>query len=200
MAVAISRNKTVTNRFLLLATSACVLTALVPATRVFGAREVSPQLALQVPESQLIARTDTAVPVRDILAKLKGKTQVPILIPSSIPVSEKLYYQTQAKADSYTISLEFTPDCRGTGACTLGEFRAQKGGEFSTKIEGVTKTLKNVQLAGGVKGVFHNGCGAYCTANLEWKDRGFMYTVAIRNGLEADLIKIANSAIQAGVR
>lgn len=185
-----------TNRFLLLATSACILTALMPATQVFGARGIS----LQVPEPQQVARTDTAVPVREILAKLTGKTQVPILIPNTIPVTQKIYYQTQAKADSYTISLEFTPDCRGTGACTLGEFRAQKGGEFSTQIEGVTKTLKNVQLAGGVKGVFHNGCGAYCTANLEWKNKGFMYTVAIRNGREADLIKIANSAIQAGIR
>ncbi|MCZ0901707.1 hypothetical protein ON021_17575, partial [Microcoleus sp. HI-ES] len=76
----------------------------------------------------------------------------------------------------------------------------QKGGEFSTKLEGVTKTLKNVQLAGGVKGVFHNGCGAYCTATLEWKNQNFMYTVAIKNGRESDLILIANSAIQAGKR
>ena len=78
--------------------------------------------------------------------------------------------------------------------------RGQKGGEFSTKMEGVTKTLKTVQLAGGVKGNFHNGCGAYCTANLEWKNQGFLYTVAIRNGEQEDLIKIANSAIQAGKR
>ncbi|MCU0542027.1 MAG: DUF4367 domain-containing protein [Oscillatoriaceae cyanobacterium Prado104] len=185
-----------TNKFLLLATSTCVLTALVPATQVFGNSEMS----LLVSETQQIYRTNMVVPVSEILRKLKGKTQVPIFIPSSIPVSQKLYYQTQAKADSYTIFLEFTPDCRGAGACTLGEIRAQKGGEFSIKIEGVTKTLKNVQLAGGIKGVFHNGCGAYCTANLEWKNRGFMYTVAIRNGSEADLIKIANSAIQAGAR
>ena len=82
----------------------------------------------------------------------------------------------------------------------LGKFGAQKGGEFSTKIEGVTKTLKNVQLAGGVKGVFHNGCGAYCTASIEWKTQGFLYTIAIKNGGEADLIKMANSAIQAGKR
>lgn len=184
------------NKCLLLATSACVLTALVPATQVFATCKIS----LRVSEAEQIARTDTAVPVSEILRKLKGKTQVPIFIPSSIPVAQKLYYQTQAKPDSYTISLEFTPDCRGTGACTLGEIRAQKGGEFSTRIEGVTKTLKNLQLAGGIKGVFHNGCGAYCTATIEWKNRGFMYTVAIRNGSEADLIKIANSAIVAGVR
>ena len=35
---------------------------------------------------------------------------------------------------------------------------------------------------------------------LEWKNQGFLYTVALRNGEEEDLIKIANSAIQAGKR
>jgi hypothetical protein len=186
----------VKNKLLLLATSACVLTALVPASVVFGTSEL---LQRQAGTKQL-AQGGTAVPVSEILPKLKGKTQVPIFIPSSLPVSQKLYYQSQAKADSYTISMEYTADCRGAGACSLGEIRAQKGGEFSTKIEGVTKTLKNVQLAGGVKGVFHNGCGAYCTASVEWKTQGFLYTIAIRNGVEADLMKMANSAIQAGKR
>ena len=184
------------NKLLLLATSVCVLTALVPASVVVGASQLSQRQS----ETIQIARNDTAVAVREILPKLKGKTQVPIFIPSSIFVSEKMYYQTTAKANSYTISMEYTADCHGTTVCTLGEIRGQKGGEFSTKIEGVTKTLKNIKLAGGVKGVFHNGCGAYCTATLEWKTQGFMYTVAIKNGQEADVIKIANSAIQAGKR
>ena len=183
-------------KLLPLATSACLLTALVPASVVFGVSE-SPQ---RQPEVQQLAQAGTPVAVNEILPKLKGKTQVPIFIPSSISASQKLYYQSTAKADSYTISMEYTADCRGAGACSFGEIRGQKGGEFSTKIEGVTKTLKNVQLAGGVKGVFHNGCGAYCTASVEWKAQGVLYTVAIKNGNEADLIKIANSAIQAGKR
>ena len=183
------------NKLLLLATSACVLTALVPASVVFG----TSQLSLRQSETIQIARGDTAVAVSEILPKLKGKTQVPIFIPSSISASQKLYYQSTAKADSYTISIGYTADCHA-GACSFGEIRSQKGGEFTTKIEGVTKTLKNVQLAGGVKGVFHNGCGAYCTASVEWKAQGVLYTVAIKNGKEADLIKIANSAIQAGKR
>lgn len=184
------------NKLLLLATSACVLTALVPGSRVFGAGELPQMLA----ETKPVAVADAAVPVSEILQKLKGKTQVPIFIPSQLPVSQKLYYQSQGKPDSYTVSMEYIADCKGAGACSFGEIRGQKGGEFSTKIEGVTKTLKTVQLAAGVKGNFHNGCGAYCTATLEWKTQGFMYTVAIKNGREADLVKIANSAIQAGKR
>lgn len=184
------------NKLLVLATSACVLTALVPASVVFGAS----QLSLRQSETIQIARGDTAVPASEILPKLKGKTQVPIFIPSSTFISEKMYYQTTAKANSYTISMEYTADCGGTTVCTFGSIQGQKGGEFTTKLEGVTKTLKNVQLAGGVKGVFHNGCGAYCTATLQWKRQGFLYTIAIKNGREADLIKMANSAIQAGKR
>ncbi|MEZ2321088.1 MAG: hypothetical protein ACBR15_19020 [Microcoleus sp.] len=182
-------------KFLIVATSVCLLTALVPTSVAFGV-SASPQ---RQGEKKQLAEAGTAVKVSEILRQLKGKTQVPIFIPSLLD-SEKLYYQTTAKADSYTISMEYTADCRGTGACTFGEIRAQKGGEFSTKIEGVTKTLKNVQLAGGMKGVFHNGCGAYCTASVEWKAQGVLYTVAIKNGREADVIKMANSAIQAGKR
>lgn len=182
-------------KILLLITSVCVLTVLVPASIVFGASELSQRQ----PEAQQLAQAGTPVAVNEILPKLKGKTQVPIFIPSSISASQKLYYESTAKADSYTISIGYTADCHA-GACSFGEIRAQKGGEFSTKIEGVTKTLKNVQLAGGMKGVFHNGCGAYCTASVEWKAQGFLYTVAIKNGRESDVIKIANSAIQAGKR
>ncbi len=183
-------------KLLLLATSACVLTALVPPSVVFAASE-SPD---RQQEAQQLAQAGTPVAVNEILPMLNGKTQVQIFIPSSISASQKLYYQSTAKADGYTISIDYTADCRGAGACSFGEIRGQKGGEFSTKMEGVTKTLKNVQLAGGVKGVFHNGCGAYCTANIEWKTQGVLYTIAIRNGGEADLIKMANSAIQAGKR
>nr|WP_246277057.1 hypothetical protein [Microcoleus asticus] len=172
------------------------MTALLPLSVVFGYSQLSQRQS----GTTQIAQGGTAVPVSEILPKLKGKTQVPIFIPSRIPVSPKMYYQTTAKANNYTISIEYKADCGGTTACTFGAILGQKGGEFTTKLEGVTKTLKNVKLAGGMKGVFHNGCGAYCTATLEWKNQGFMYTVVIKNGRESDLILIANSAIQAGKR
>jgi hypothetical protein len=179
-------DKKMNNKLLFLGTYSCILTILMPASGVFGN---CPPVRHMPP-----------VPISDILPQLKGKTQVPIFIPANLTIWDRIYYRSRATTDSYSISMEYTADCRGAGACTLGEIRGQKGGEFSTKIEGVTKTLKNVQLSGGVKGSFHNGCGAYCTANVEWKSQGFLYTIAIRNGVEADLIKMANSAIQAGKR
>ncbi len=174
------------NKLLFLGTYTCILTILMPASGVFG---LCPPVVNRPP-----------IPISDIMPQIKGKTQVPIFIPTNLTIWDRIYYRSQATTDRYTISMEYTTDCRGAGACTLGEIRGQKGGDFSTKIEGVTKTLKTVQLAGGVKGNFHNGCGAYCTANLEWKTQGFLYTIAIRNGKEADLIMMANSAIQAGKR
>ncbi|MEG3908342.1 hypothetical protein QT979_11270 [Microcoleus sp. w2-18bC1] len=183
-------------KLLLLATSAGVLTALVPLSVVFG----SSQLSQRQSGTTQIAQGGTAVPVNQILQKLKGKTQVPIFISSRIPLSGKMYYPTTAQANSYAISIDHKPDCGGTTVCSFGSILGQKGGEFTTKLEGVTKTLKNVKLAGGVKGVYHNGCGAYCTATLQWKTQGFMYTVAIKNGRESDLILIGNSAIQGGKR
>ena len=108
-------------KLLLLATSACVLTALVPASVVFGASE-SPQ---RQTEAQQLAQAGTPVAVNEILPKLKGKTQVPIFIPSSISASQKLYYQSTAKADSYTISIGYTANCNA-GACSFGEIRSSK--------------------------------------------------------------------------
>lgn len=117
--------------FLVVATSVCLLTALANTSVAFGV-SASPQ---RQGEKKQLAEAGTPVKVSEILRQLKGKTQVPIFIPSILD-SEKLYYQTTAKADSYTISMDRTADCHGVTVCSFGEIRAQKGGEFSTKIEG----------------------------------------------------------------
>lgn len=81
-------------KILLLATSACVLTALVPASVVFG----SSKSPARQPEPQQLAQAGTPVAVNEILPKLKGKTQVPIFIPSSIMEYHCIYkLHTHAK-------------------------------------------------------------------------------------------------------
>lgn len=163
------------------------------------ATEKPQELPSPSPSPKLVTQAGTQVPVGEILQQLKDKTQVPILLPNQIPTSEKVYFQAEGKAEGYTITIGYTPNCQAT-ACIFGEIRAEKNGQFSEKLEGVTKTLKDIQLAKNVKGIFHNGCGASCTASAEWKDQGVLYVVAIKNGQEADVIKIANSAIEAGKR
>ena len=193
------------SRLLILGSYACLLSVLAIPSGVFGFGGVSDAESLNEKAntsavSELIAQGDAVVPIAQILGQLKGKTQVPIFLPSQVPFGQKLYFNAQGRADGYTISIDYTASCRGVTACSAGEISAQKGGEFTQKMEGVTKTLKNIQLAKGTKGVFHNGCGAYCTASVEWKSQGVLYTVAIKNGREAETIKIANSAIEAGRR
>jgi len=143
----------------------------------------------------------TNVPTNQVLSPIKGKARVPIFIPSKLPFSEpeKVYFISEVTDKGYSVSFNYTPDCQGT-PCYIGSIEAERGGEFIKPERGITKAFKNVTLAGGNKGVFHNGCGAYCTATLEWKYQGVLYRVTIKNGEERDLIAIANSAIQAGKR
>lgn len=143
---------------------------------------------------------NTTVPTRQILSTIKGKTQIPIFIPSRLPFPGNIYYNSEVTTDSYSISFDYTPDCHGTTACNIGYMEAEKDGELTTPLPGVTRTFKHIRLAGGVRGIFHNGCGAYCTATVEWIDRGVLYRVSVKNGKEAETIQIANSAIQGGSR
>ena len=143
---------------------------------------------------------NTNVPTRQILSIIKGKTQIPIFIPSRLPFAGNVYYHSEVTSESYSISFDYTPDCHGTTACNIGYMEAEKGGELTTRMEGVTRTLKNIRLAGGVRGIFHNGCGAYCTASVEWIEQGVLYRISVKNGREAETVQIANSAIQGGRR
>lgn len=143
----------------------------------------------------------TNVPVNQVLVPIKTKARVPIFIPSKLPFSEpeKVYFISEVTDKGYSVSFNYTPDCQAT-ACYIGSIEAERGGEFIKPERGITRAYRRVMLAGGNKGVFHNGCGAYCTATLEWKSQRILYRVTIKNGTEKDLIAIANSAIQAGRR
>lgn len=198
-------------KLLILGTITCLATVLIPPLEVLAigglTLEAINQKSLtfqgiggqQIPLNTIASKTTMAMPVKEILPQLKGKTEVPIFIPSQLPISAVFYFTTQPQKDGYTISIGYAPNCDAT-ACLFGGIGARKGGEFITAMAGVTKTWKNIVLAKGVKGIFHNGCGAYCTATVEWKNQGVLYSVNIKNGREEDTIAIANSAIQAGPR
>ncbi len=199
---------------LLLGVSGCLITALASPLAGWGlgtskARSLTPhsdnfvaiggEIPVRSPVDTRTAQASATVPVQEILANLKGKTKVAIFLPSQLPFSKQVYFNSEGTANGYTVSINYTPNCRGT-ACSLGEIRAEKGGELMTPLSGVTKTFKTLQLAQGMKGIFHNGCGAYCTATVEWKSQGVLYSIGLKNGREAETIAIANSAIQAGPR
>ncbi len=182
-----------------LAVSGCLMTLMT--TPVFGSSLTSyqGQFSKKKLNNSLISQANP-VPLKEILPKLKGKTNVAIFLPTELPFNDRIYYGVNAKKDSYEITLDLTENCNGSTACSRGAISAEKGGDFITPMDWVTKSYKKVELVGGIKGIFHNGCGAYCTATLQWKYQGFLYSIYLKNGLEKDTIAIGNSAIKAGVR
>ncbi|MCL1463783.1 hypothetical protein [Argonema galeatum] len=153
-----------------------------------------------IPQNAIAQRSNTTVPTRQILAKIKGKTQVPIFLPSGVPFPGRLYFNPQVTENGYDVYFDRTANCQGVTVCNIGSIGAEKGGQLITPLQGVTRTFKNIQLAGRTRGIFHNGCGAYCTATVQWQNQGVVYQVSVKNGREAETVQIANSAIQAGRR
>lgn len=131
-----------------------------------------------------------------ILPVLKAKTNFPVRIPTYIPESEgpnPIYGILESVTPSqYKIILAFTKDCLGGTTCRLG-------GVFGEAITPRTPRLmgKTVSLTNGVTGYFVDAtCDVNCSdATLTWEQNGGRYTVAIKAGDLATLVKMANSAI-----
>ena len=133
---------------------------------------------------------------REILPELKDQTGLPIRLPVYIPESDgpnPIYALLQsANASKYEIRLAFTSDCTGGNACSLGSTFAEAITPQSPVLTG-----KAVALANGITGYFTDAtCGANCSdATLTWEQNSVRYTVAIKAGKVATLVKMANSAI-----
>ncbi|MBD2201926.1 hypothetical protein H6G33_07955 [Calothrix sp. FACHB-1219] len=133
---------------------------------------------------------------RPILAKIKQKSRIRILLPKFIPESDgvtKIYAIVEsATRNKYEILLGFSPDCNGGTACRLGVVTAEAVTRKTPSLTG-----KTVTLARGIRGYFVDAtCGANCSdATLTWRQRGVQYTVGLKAGDRASLIKMANSAI-----
>lgn len=149
-------------------------------------------------------RTMQPLPLATLVPQLKRKTTVPILLPGEIfRFDLPIDYDLQGDRDRYELSLYLTPGCRA-GACYVSSFVAERQGKL-TPVPEITElhsrdTFRNIQLANGIEGIFVNVCGAYCTAAVEWQFQGVVYRVVGRNSYQPDLVKLANLAIQAGVR
>jgi hypothetical protein len=151
-------------------------------------------------QAQLIGQGQTKIqshPVfRSILPKLKQKTQIKILLPKFIPESDGEYpiyaIIETASQKKYDILLGFSPDCNGGTACRLGVLSAEAVTQKTPRLTG-----KRLSLAKGTTGYFVDfSCGANCSdATLTWRQQGVQYTVGLKAGDRASLVKMANSAI-----
>ena len=133
---------------------------------------------------------------KPIISKLKKKSRIRILLPKFVPESdgENPIYAIVEKATEkkYEILLGFSPDCTGGTACRLGIVTAEAVTQKTPRLTG-----KPVSLAKKIKGYFVDStCGANCSdATLTWRQQGVQYTVGLKAGDRASLVKMANSAI-----
>jgi Bacterial SH3 domain len=140
------------------------------------------------------SRADVAVPMGDVVPRLQEATQMPILIPSQVPMDE-VFLDVEAQSDRYYIGFDYRPDCRSATACHFGEIMAEQGGSMA-----VPENAEQVTLTDGTPAYFFSTCGAHCTASLEWRYGGVMYRVMIKNGTKEGTIALANSAMLRGDR
>lgn len=146
------------------------------------------------------SRSSISFPVSEILSHMEGKTRVPIFLPSQLPFSGDIYLESRVETQGYSVVMSSIPNCSAT-PCYIADISAKRGGEpAQPPIRGFRSEFKTIQLAGRTQGVFYNGCGAYCTALVEWQYQGILYRVTMKNGQEKMLVNIANSAIEAGPR
>ena len=146
------------------------------------------------------AWADVRFPVAEVGSSLAGKISVPLFLPESLPLDRDIYFTAKVTPTGYNIEMSATPDCRGVTACFIGSLVAERDGKRSEPTSGPRQEYQALTLTGGVEGAFSKGCGAYCTALVDWEYQGVLYRVFMKNGNLETLQEIANRAIAAGPR
>jgi hypothetical protein len=138
-------------------------------------------------------RADVAVPM-DVVPRLQEATQMPILLPSQVPMDE-VFLHVEVDRNRYYVGFDYRPDCRSATACHFGEIMGVQGGATSAP-----ENAEEVALTDGTPAYFFSTCGAHCTASLQWTYSGVAYRVMIKNGTKEGTIALANSAMLRGDR
>ncbi len=154
-----------------------------------------------VPDTLSASKANSRFPASNIFRQIKGKTRVPVFLPSLLPLSDiqQLDFDVQAGSHGYIIAMYLGKGCRA-GACFFGIIEAKRNEPFSPPSQLPRDTYRSIELAGGMRGIYFNNCGAYCTAFVEWQRLGVLYRVTRKNGTQQEVVQIANSALQAGQR
>ena len=68
---------------------------------------------------------------------------------------------------------------------------------FNHTFNNMSRKVNPIKLRKGINGGFIDAiCDTYCTeAYVEWKENGYYYSIGMKAGREAQLVKMANSAI-----
>ncbi len=158
---------------------------------------------------EIAAVEETAEPAAlftEVLPQVRSTTEIPIRLPSYVPIHEDdrtpLYVEAEATEESYQIYLSLAPNCRGATACSYGFFAARR--TTDADYYGVGEEFEEtVSLAEGITGNFNPMmCGASCSPPvIEWSQEGVRYRIALKGvgGDDEDALQtlqgLANSAI-----
>jgi len=128
------------------------------------------------------------------LAQVRGKTQIPILLPSKLPsvirVQDIKLARGEVSSDGYGISLYYEE------LMSNAAFAASFGG--TRKVFRDLPNTKPLVLASGIVGMFRPvSCGGSCApANLWWEQGGVMYQIQIK--IRSDMSEDEQSKILLG--
>jgi hypothetical protein len=133
------------------------------------------------------------------LAKVKRTTNIPVLLPPSLPLlgNYKVFATAYVTKNMFDFELAGAPNCLGANACFVAMFQGRRGGNLPGR--------PNARLANGDPAFFHPvTCGGSCAPNSFWfKHKGYLYTWQakdLRAPEQATMTRMANQAIAAGPR
>lgn len=145
------------------------------------------------------------VDVERVIAELEPQTDLPIWVPDEVPGMDELYVNFYVQPDLYSIYFDYTADCGGSTVCNYGSFMAERNGEFIT-LEDLgnpsppsqlpSPEVVPIRFENGMSGQFVNACGAYCTARVQWRLGGILYSAVIKNGTQEATVELANIILQ----
>jgi hypothetical protein len=103
------------------------------------------------------SKSSDTFPVATTLQRLRGRTQLPILLPNTPSAFVNI---STAKANEYSVSFDLRPNCGGT-ACNMGTISAIDGGQFTNPkdYKGPRSSNAKVKLQDGTPAQFVSGCG-----------------------------------------
>lgn len=153
-----------------------------------------------------VAAAPVAPVLKGTLAKLKARTKLPILLPSTLPVDRggrRLYPTISTDAHSYGVDLGLAPGCGGANVCSVGFLGAVKTAKAPSSADG-----SKVRLHGGASGRYRGlSCGASCSPpSITFRSAGVNTTYQLKLDLaqgqtdRSALTRLANEALDAGPR
>jgi len=142
-----------------------------------------------------------------VLAEVKAKTKIPVLLPTELPApfnGAKHAIVAKATAGGYAMELYYDLEMGDAGFAAT--FAAQNNSHYSLRE---LSNVREVKLAAGITGFFRAvSCGGSCAgANLWWEQGAVQYQIQLRlpstqreRKQQRIITAVANSSILAGPR